>query len=414
MKSILIAVVCLLSSVPLWAQHVKYVSEKRSGIIEEIVKAADSTQAVEDSITAAIREEQGGKNEYQVIRFDINKIARPASPNDFKSQFHFPPLGQFRTGTCWCFSTTSFLETEVARQSGRKVKLSEMFTVYHEYIEKARNYISRRADSWNGEGSEGEAVLVIMKQYGAVPEDVYSGSINGKRHDHNKMAGEIESYLSYVCANNYWDEEKVIGAVKLILDKYMGAPPESFVFEGKTMTPIEFVRDVMKINLDDYVPCMSTLSRPFYAKGEFEAWDNWRHDSTYYNLPLDDWYKVIKSAIKSGYSLALGGDISEPGYMGEEDIAIIPDFDIPQNMINQDSRELRFHNETTTDDHGVHVIGYSNVGGHDWYLVKDSSRRLAQGKFEGYVFYRDDYIRLKMLTFLVHKDALEKALGRKI
>ncbi|HBZ00842.1 MAG TPA: hypothetical protein DEO84_05915 [candidate division Zixibacteria bacterium] len=100
--------------------------------------------------------------------------------------------------------------------------------------------------------------------------------------------------------------------------------------------------------------------------------------------------------------------------MGEEDIAIVPDFDIPQNLINQDSRELRFYNETTTDDHGVHVVGFTNMGGHDWYLVKDSSRRLAQGKFEGYVFYSDDYIRLKMLTFLVHKDALEKALGKKI
>ncbi len=247
-----------------------------------------------------------------------------------------------------------------------------------------------------------------------MPEDVYSGSTNGKRYDHNKMAGEIENYLNYVSTNNYWNEEEVIGAVKLILDKYMGAPPKNFAFEGKTITPLEFVSDVMKIDLDNYVPCMSTLASPFYARGEFKVWDNWRHDSTYYNLPLDDWYKAIKSAINSGYTLALGGDVSEPGYIGEEDIAIIPDFDIPQDKINQDSRELRFYNETTTDDHGVHVIGYTKIGGHDWYLVKDSSRRLAQGKYEGYVFYRDDYIRLKMLTFLIHKDALEKALGRKI
>jgi bleomycin hydrolase len=194
----------------------------------------------------------------------------------------------------------------------------------------------------------------------------------------------------------------------------MGEPPQKFLYKGNTITPKKFVRDILKLNLDDYIACMSTLSKPFYAKGEFDVWDNWRNDSSYYNLPLDEWYKVIKSSINNGYTLALGGDVTEPGYMGEEDIAIVPEFDISQDRINQDSRELRFYNESTTDDHGVHIVGFANAGGHDWYLAKDSSRRLAQGKFEGYVFYRDDYIRLKMLTFIVHKDALEKALGRKI
>ncbi len=164
MKTILLGFICFLSSTPLWAQHVKYVPEKRSGIIEEIVKAADSTRAIDDSVTAAIRDKQETKDEYDVIRFDISKVVRPSSLEDFKTEFHFPPLGQYRTGTCWCFSTTSFLETEVARQTGRKVKLSEMYTVYHEYIEKAKNYVAKRADSWNGEGSEGEAVLLIMKR----------------------------------------------------------------------------------------------------------------------------------------------------------------------------------------------------------------------------------------------------------
>jgi bleomycin hydrolase len=398
-----------------WAQAVKYVPQQRTGIIEQLIQKADSIQAVKDSITSAIRDGNGEPDaETNVIRFDISGIVKPTSLEDFNPQFHFPPLGQYRTGTCWCFSTTSCLETEVARETGRKVKLSEMHTVYYEYVEKARNYVRTRATDWNGEGSESEAVLYIMKQYGAVPEDIYSGYISDSRYDHNKMADEIGNHLNYVSANNYWDEDKVVGSVKLILNKYMGAPPEHFIFEGKTITPLEFLRDVMKINLDDYVACMSTLSKPFNAYGEFEVWDNWRHDSAFYNLPLDDWYGVIKKVINGGNTLALGGDVSEPGYIGEEDIAIVPEFDIPQNNINQDSRELRIYNETTTDDHAVHIIGYTNIAGRDWYLAKDSSRRLAQGKFEGYVFYRDDYIRLKMLTFLVHKDALEKALGKKL
>ena len=413
---IMLCVVCLLPSA-LWAQRdkVQYLPRQNSGVLDAVVKRADSLQAIDDSITGSIREARQKRNSdkrknSKEIRFDFSKIDRPASPEVFKSQFHFPPRGQFRTGTCWCFSGTSFIESEIYRQTGQKVKLSEMYTVYNEYLEKVRNFVRQRGDTWNGEGSEQNAVIVIMKRHGAMPEEVYPGWIGDERFDHAKLSSEIEGYLNFINNTNYWDEAAVIEAVKPILNKYMGEPPVTFNYDGKTMTPTEFLKDVVKINLDDYVSCISTLSKPFHKTVEYEVWDNWRHDSTYYNLPLDEWYGAIKKAVNNGYTAVLGGDVSEPGYNGMENAAVVPDFDIPQDYINQDSREFRFNNETTGDDHGIHLIGYTHTGGHDWYLMKDSSRRRHQGKFPGYMFYRDDYIRLKMLTFMVHKDALKGVL----
>jgi bleomycin hydrolase len=399
-----------------WAQKDKavYKPEKRSGVIEEISREADSLQTVEDSVTSSIRSSQPQGINNLRLRFDIEGLDRPKSLEEFKTQFHFPPLGQFKTGTCWCFSTTSFIETEMFRQTGQKIKLSEMFTVYYEYVEKARHFVQTRAHDWNWEGSESNAVLEIMKHYGAVPSQVYTGHVDNRRFDHNKMAEEINAYFEFVDKNNLWDENVVVGSVKLILDKYMGEPPRSFIYNDETITPREFLSRVMKINLDDFVCFMSTLQTPFYTQGKYDVEDNWRDDSTYYNIPLEDWYNAIKLAIIRGYTVELGGDISEPGYIGDEDIAIIPDFDIPQSYINQDSRELRFYNETSTDDHGIHIVGYVNRGEHDWFLIKDSSRRLAQGKFEGYVFYRDDYIKLKMLVFMAHKDALDNGLKKRL
>ena len=127
---------------------------------------------------------------------------------------------------------------------------------------------------------------------------------------------------------------------------------------------------------------------------------------------MDEWYDIIKNAVKSGYTITIGGDVSEPGYNGFEDAAIVPEFDIPQKYINQDSREFRFYNKTSADDHGIHLVGYKKVDGHDWFLIKDSARSSRHGKFEGYYFYRDDYIKLKMLTFMVHKDAMKDVLKR--
>ena len=397
---------------------VKYVKRYYDPVLKEMSEKAKKEKAQRDSITAAIRLRQKKRKEEErkaakILRFDFVDVKKPASPEVFKSAFHFPPVPQYRTGTCWCFSTTSFLESEVARLTGQKIKLSEMHTVYYEYLEKVRRYVQERGDSEVGQGSEANAVTRIWKKYGVVPKKVYSGLVgDDERYDHTRMFEEIKNYLRYINTHNYWDEQEVIATVKIILNKYMGAPPTSFEYHGKRMTPLEFLHNVLKLNPDDYVSVMSTLSIPFYTKGEYKVPDNWWHSADYYNVPLDEWYGIIKKAVKNGYTVAIGGDVSEPGYNGFEDAAIIPDFDIPQEYINQDSREFRFYNKTSTDDHGVHLVGYTRIGDHDWFLIKDSARSSRHGKFKGYYFYRDDYIKLKMLTFMVHKDVMKDILKK--
>lgn len=89
----------------------------------------------------------------------------------------------------------------------------------------------------------------------------------------------------------------------------------------------------------------------------------------------------------------------------------MPSFDIPPANINQDARELRIYNHTTEDDHGIRLPGLLRQGDHDWFLIKDSSRS-AQRKLSGYYFYRDDSMRLKLLTFMVHKDPAKALLAK--
>jgi bleomycin hydrolase len=397
--------------------HVKYVPKYEDPVLKEMGKKADTLKDIRDSITEAIRdslddEKELKKERDKTLRFDLTNIVKPASPDVFRSQFHFPPVAQYRTGTCWSFSTVSFLESEVFRLTGRKIKLSEIYPVYHEYIAKARRYIQRRGDFDLGEGAESNDVMVMMKQHGLVPEEVYPGIVEGVRHDHKPLSDEIRSYLAHVKDQNLWDEAEVIAHVKVILNWYLGEPPESFTFEGKTMTPLQFMSETLKLNPDDYISVMSTLSIPFYTMGVFDVPDNWWRDSSYYNLPVDEWYAVIKKAITDGYTMAIGGDNSEPGWNGFENVDVIPDFDVPRKYINQDSREFRINNGTTTDNHGLHLVGYTTVDGRDWFLIKDSGRSARWGKFEGYYFMRDDYIRMKMLTITIHKDAMREVLKK--
>jgi bleomycin hydrolase len=413
----LLLTVILAAAVSAQTDKVIYVPRYYDPALKEIEEKADSLQALQDTLTDQVRDRQEEwkdreKDSAKSLRFDFSRIVKPASPEVFKPVIHFPPVAQYRTGTCWCFSGTSFFESEVTRLSGRRIKLSEIHTVYYEYLEKVRGFMRERGDFDLGEGSESNAVVRIMKKYGAMPKEDYPGVGSDERHDHDRLIAELTAYLNMLKAENLWDEEEAVAHARVILNKYLGEPPTSFTFEGKTMTPLQFLNDVLQLKLDDYVDVMSTLAVPFYTRGEFTVPDNWWHDSSYCNLPLDEWYAVIVNAIRNGYSLAIGGDNSEPGYNGFENAAVIPDFDIPATYINQDSREYRIHNETTTDDHGLHLVGYTTVDGRDWFLLKDSGRSARWGKYEGYYFTRDDYIRLKMLTYTVHKDALKEFLPR--
>jgi bleomycin hydrolase len=228
------------------------------------------------------------------------------------------------------------------------------------------------------------------------------------------MAGEMKSYLRSVKESSSWDEETAIATIKSIMDHYMGVPPSEITVNGKKLTPVQYLREVVKINPDDYVDILSYTQQPFYKLVEYQVPDNWWHSTEYYNVPLEVYMSALKNAVRKGFTVSIGGDISEPGFDRITQCAVIPDFDIPSANINDDAREFRFTNQTTTDDHGLHLVGYLEKDGKDWYLIKDSGsgsrNNDPNAKEFGYYFFTEDYVKLKMMDFMVHKDAVKEIL----
>lgn len=385
-------------------------TEQEKTVQKKVVQVGE--EEIQECSEAVYKTREFRGRERTYLTTDFSEIERPSSLEVFTSYFHNPPVRQYWTGTCWCFATTSLMESEAKRLGKGEVKLSEMFTVYWEYVEKARYYIQNKGDMHLGQGSEHDAAIARMKKYGAVPAECYTGLLPGEtEHNHGELFREIRNYLDFCKENEYWDEEKALCYVEQILNKYMGKPPDSVEIDGRSLTPVEYMEDVLQLPLDDYVTFMSLKYLPFYTQGEYKVPDNWWHSDVYYNVPLDVFYDLIIQAFEKGYTVALGGDVSEPGTSGEEDCAIIPSFDIPFALIDQDSREYRFDNRSSTDDHAVHAVGHTEINGRDWFLIKDSGSSSQRGKFKGYTFFRDDYVKLKMLTFMVHKDAASEVLA---
>ena len=345
------------------------------------------------------------------FKMDFSGKIYPTDISKYNVMYHCEPVSQGYSGTCWAYAAVSYMESEVFRQQKIKIKLSEMFVAYWEYIARAEEFVKTKGATNIGEGSQANAILRVMKNYGMIPLEIYSGIKNNQRfNDHTKLFNEFYLYLNEIREKELWDMNVVIANTKAILDKYMGAPPTTFRFENKEYTPQTFMTEYLKLNPNRYFCFMSSKKYSYNEMHEFESADNWWHSNNFYNINLQDYIDLIKHSISSGYTIAICGDVTEPGYDQISEVGVIPDFDIPAKYINEDARQLRLSNNTTTDDHCIHIVGYEIFNGDYWFLIKDSGSGAFDGKNKGYRFYHEDYVKLKVMNFMIHVDAAKKIL----
>lgn len=353
---------------------------------------------------------------------------------------------QNRSGTCWCFSGLSFLESEAIRINNIKNEadypdFSEMFVVSHSYLDRADKYIRLDGNLTFGPGSESEDIFHIMKDYGLVPQEVMPGLNYGTDLP---VHGEIDAVLlSYVKTINENPNKTLSTAwkngFKGIEDAYWGECPTEFEYKGKKYTPKSYVEQY-KLNPDDYVTLTSFTHHPFYTKFAIEVCDNWRGDQAY-NVPLDEFINAMFYAIEHGYTTTWGGDVSESGFT-RNGLGVLPDTaapaatsgsdqerwvgkaedkkaeakksDLPKEIsVTQEYRQNGFDIKTTTDDHGMHAFGVAkDQNGTRYFMVKNSWG--VTGKYDGIWYISEEFTKAKCLDFIVHKDALPKELKAKL
>ncbi len=408
MKPSVLLIIVSLMAISIFAQDKKDKS---------IFKVYDKGQSFYyNSILKDVRkaeELKSSKKPYKRLKIDVTGKKFPNKVEIYKEQiWHNKPISQGNAGSCWCFSTTSFFESEVYRLHKKEVKLSEIYTVYWEYVEKARSFVNSRGKTAFEQGSESNAVTRIYIKYGIIPLSEYTGLLNNRKfHSHENMYNEMDNYLKSVKKQNAWNEKEVIKTIKSIMEHYIGEPPTKITIAGKEYTPHEYLKDYLKLNMNDYIEILSYMQEPYYRKCSYDVPDNWWNSEEYYNVPLNEYMEIVYKAVEQGYSFVIGGDVSEAGLLaskGDPQVGIIPSFDIPSEYIDENSRQFRFSNKTTTDDHGMHVVGSTKIDGKMWFLVKDSSsgsrNNDENAKEFGYYFFHEDYIKLKIMEFTIHKD----------
>lgn len=330
-----------------------------------------------------------------------------------------PVKDQASTGTCWCFATNSFIESELLRTGKGEHDLSEMFVVRHNYIRRIKDNILRRGDGNIGPGSIAHMYIWVMKNVGIMPEEAYDGiNYDSKRHNHGDLNTWVKSINATAVEMKKPLPEEIVNGV---LDAYLGKVPEKFTYQGKEYTVESFTK-AMGLNADDYVEITSFTHHPFYEKVMVEVPDNWDY-ATMYNLPLDEMMQVIDNAINEGYTVAWDGDISEPGYAFRHFIAVNTKEDLrkqkelkakaKEESVTQESRQHGFETFATVDDHLEHITGIAkDQDGVKYYKTKNSWGVDSNGT--GYHYLSEEYVKAKTISILVHKNSIPKAIRAKL
>lgn len=365
-----------------------------------------------------------------VLSFVVSFAQTTASTSFNAPQFYdvkkleaTPVKNQAMTGTCWCFSTTSLVESDEIKSDKKEINLSEMFTVRNIYIEKAKNYILRQGKAQFGEGGLGHDVIRAMATYGAVPLEDYTGLLKGQTmYNHMKMFRELHKYLDSVLKKQPISEDWLTGYTK-ILDDNMGPVPAHFTYNGKEYTPMSFAKDVLHFNADDYISLTSFTHEPYYKPFILQVPDNFANGS-FYNLPLDELIQVVTNAVNKGYTVAWDADVSNKGFKQEIGLALNLDdkTSYPKEAINPDMQEAPYNatirqelyeNLTTQDDHLMHITGVEkSKGGKTFFVVKNSWGKV--GPFEGYINVSVPYFAINTISLVVPKAALSSELLAKL
>ena len=352
---------------------------------------------------------------------------------------------QNRSGTCWDYSTLSFFEAEILKATGKTYDLCESFVANKDYMDRAVQVVRLHGDCQFAQGGSAYDVYYVLKNYGICPEDAmpFPGSLYGDSlNNFNEFFGQLEPYVAGIArskANKISSQWKV--GLQGILDAYLGKCPESFTYQGKKYTPKSFAAS-LGLNWDNYVSITSYSHKPYYTQYAVEVQDNWRNPLSW-NLPMEDMARIIENAIMNGYTVAWGGDVSEPGFtrkglayfydtkkmesLSGSDMArwlkmspakrtnLVDSLGctVPELEPTAEQRQQRFDNWELTDDHGMLIYGIAkDQNGKEYYMVKNSWGET--GDYKGTWYMTKNFIIANTMDYMVNKNAIPKDILKKI
>ena len=354
-----------------------------------------------------------------------------------------PITNQYRSGTCWCFSTLSFIEEDIIAFGGEEMTLSQMWVIRHAYFDKAIKYVRLHGHLNFAVGGAAHDVTEMIAKYGIVPLEAYPGYNYGTTlPEFGEIDAVLKAYVEAIIRNENGKLTTAwINGLNAILDAYFGVRPETFTYNGKEYTPKSFAES-LPVKMEDYVEFTSFTHHPFYSTFALEVPDNWMWGEMY-NLPLEEMVAIVDATLEAGHPVAWGTDVSEKGFNGGKAIGVVPEA-VEKNLIGSDAekwgklseaekrakinnlegpmkemiitqemRQEAFDNYQSTDDHGMVIVGTAeDQAGNPFFKVQNSWGE--SGPYKGFYYFSRPFFEYKTMDIMVHKSMVPKEIKKKI
>ncbi len=305
---------------------------------------------------------------------------------------------QYNSGACWCFATTSFIESELIRKGFNAYDLSEAYFIRKAFEEKSLHYYLRQGKTQFSCGGLAYDVIQIVGNYGFLPEQDYP-------YDTTFNCFKLEDSLKNVLDSsilNKFSYTLCSSKIDSVLDIYF--TDTKHLGKKALNHTAEF-----KFNPDDYISLTSFTHHPFYEHFVLEIPDN-AFNGSYLNIPINELCIYADSILFKGYTFVWDGDVSKPYYSKDNNgIALLTD-EKKSFLGKTDSvqivRQMEFESFETTEGHLMHCVGLAEKNNTKFYLLKNSSGN--GGVMPSYILMSENYFKLKTISIFVNKYSLPK------
>ena len=352
---------------------------------------------------------------------------------------------QKSSGRCWLFTGLNVLRPKVIQKYNLKnFEFSENYCFFWDQLEKANLFLegiietrSRKIDDRKVEwlfkhpisdGGVWNMVVALVEKYGVVPKEAMSESQQSENtRTMNRLLRRKLREDGLVLRQMHKQKKAVrelrgakndmLGEIYHMLCIHLGVPPKEFTWryedkdgnlsEARTFTPQEFYREIVGVNLLDYVMLMNDPTRDYYKLYEIEYDRNMvdKPNWTYVNLPTEELKEFAKSSILNGEAMYFSCDVGkqlnrDEGFLSLENYDYGSIYGVQFGM----SKKERILTFDSGSSHGMALVGVDTLenGKSTKWLLENSWGKDAG--HDGYLTMTDAWFDEYMFRLVVLKE----------